>query len=84
MRTVSIDSRQVQLLDDEVAPFGDVTLAPAGLTGVSEAQLAQAMAERLRRAPAASDAEMLRQLRQAFPQAPLSVRVAALTSLLRR
>jgi hypothetical protein len=84
MRTVSIDSRQVQLLDDEVAPFGDVTLAPAGLTGVSEAQLAHAMAERLSRAPAASDAEVLRQLRQAFPQAPLSVRVAALASLLRR
>ena len=47
----------------------------------SEAELARALVERLRAAGLRSTAEVLRELRRAFPDAPLEVRVRALEAL---
>jgi hypothetical protein len=69
---------------EDPVPFGDVVLAPRELTGVAPAQLAQAMTEHLLASAPASGAEALSALRQAFPHAPLTVRVAALAALMRR
>jgi hypothetical protein len=74
---------KVKILD-EPPPFGDVALAPSEATGRSEAELARAMAERLLAAAPGSDAEALKVLRRAFPQSPLTARLAALAALMRR
>jgi hypothetical protein len=65
-------------------PFGDVTLVPAALTGRPEAEMGRAMAAALAdvEVPSASDA--LAHLRQAFPLAPLSARLAALGAMMER
>ena len=67
---------------DEPDPFGDVTLAPASMTGRSETQLARAMA--LVDAHPATASQALKHLRDLFPDSPLTVRVAALNALMRR
>ncbi len=64
-------------------PLGDVTLVPEPISGCSEADLARAMANALVNAEPESQSEALRLLRLMFPTAPLSVRVAALGTLLR-
>jgi hypothetical protein len=76
-------STRVKVIE-EPAPFGDVPLAPAAATGRSEAELARAMADELLAAAPQSDAEALKVLRGAFPQSPLTVRLAALAALMRR
>jgi hypothetical protein len=68
----------------EPIPFGDVVLAPPELTGVSQAQLTRSMAEHLLATSPGTDAEALSALRRAFPQSPLTARVAALAALMRR
>ncbi len=68
----------------EPDPFGDVTIAPSEVTGRSEAQLARDMAARLMEANPASNADALRHLRTAFPDSPLTVRVAAIAAMMRR
>ena len=68
----------------EPDPFGEVTLAPAFMTGQSETQLARAMAHALVEARPASASLALKQLRSLFPESPLTVRVAALNALMRR
>jgi len=75
-------SSHVKVIDEPV-PFGDVALAPAAATGRSEAELARAMADRLLAAPQ-SDSEALTVLRNAFPHAPLTARLAGLAALMRR
>jgi hypothetical protein len=60
---------------------GDI---PFALTPLGEANLAAAMADYLRAARPGSGAEALRTLRRAFPDSPLTLRVAALGALLRR
>ena len=57
---------------------------PFALTLSGEADLAIAMAEYLRAARPGSGAEALRTLRRAFPDSPLTLRVAALAALMRR
>ena len=47
----------------------------------SEAEMARAMVERLAAAGRRSTAEVLHELRRAFPDAPLEVRVRALEAL---
>jgi hypothetical protein len=69
---------------NDPVPFGDVALAPRELTGVSEAQLARSMAEHLLASAPGTEAQALSVLRQSFPHAPLTARVAALAALLRR
>lgn len=68
----------------DTPPFGDMPLAPFAMTKRTEADLAQAMAEHLRTAAPASAPEALRALRRAFPETPLTTRVMAFASLMRR
>jgi hypothetical protein len=68
----------------EPDPFGDVTLAPAALTGRSEAELARSMANALLSGSPATGTEALTMLRRLFPDSPLTLRVAALDAVMRR
>jgi len=68
----------------EPDPFGDVTLAPASMTGQSESQLARAMARALDDQTPTTASQALSQLRALFPETPLTLRVAALNALMRR
>ena len=66
-------------------PYGEVTMVPAALSGRSEAEMARAMAAALADPDEAPTvAEVYRRLRQAFPIAPLTARVAALGTLMDR
>jgi hypothetical protein len=65
-------------------PLGDVTMVPAMLSGQPEAAMARAMAAALADVEAPTAAEVYRRLRQSFPLAPLSARVAALGVLMER
>jgi hypothetical protein len=65
-------------------PLGDVTLVPAPLCGRAEADMARAMAAALSEFEMPSAADVLGQLRQAFPLAPLGARLAALTVMMER
>jgi len=65
-------------------PFGDVTLAPAAVTGRSESELARSMADALLSAAPTTGAEALNMLRRLFPASPLTARVAALDAIMRR
>jgi hypothetical protein len=53
-------------------------------TGHLEAETARGLAERLNAAGQRSTAEMLQELRRAFPHSPLAVRVRALEALRKR
>ena len=57
---------------------------PFAMTSAGESDLAVAMADFLRSARPGSGAEALRALRRAFPDSPLTLRVAALDALMRR
>ena len=65
-------------------PLGDVTVAPAALTGRAEADMAQAMAAALAEYDVPSAAEVLGRLRRAFPLAPLAARLTALGLMMER
>lgn len=67
----------------EPAPFGDVTLPPAELTGHTQAETARAMAASLDATSPRSPSEALQWLRRTFPNAPLKLRVDALMSRVR-
>jgi hypothetical protein len=58
---------------EEVAPFGDVPLAPAAATGRSEAELARAIVEAIVKAP-----------QPAERAPPLAARLAGVGALMRR
>jgi hypothetical protein len=65
-------------------PFGDVTFVPPALTGRPETELGRAMATALGEIEIPTAAAALSRLRQAFPTAPLSARLAALTEIMER
>jgi hypothetical protein len=73
----------IQVLGSDEEVFGEVPLAPYGLTGVSEAQLARTVtrqptaARRPRRDPAS-------RLRHLLPHSPLTSRLVGLAALMRR
>jgi hypothetical protein len=74
-------SIQVLASDEEV--FGEVPLAPYGLTGVSEAQLARTLARPpLGARPAKGEAPG--PWRGFVPNSPLTLRLAGLAALMRR
>jgi hypothetical protein len=75
--------RRVTLHVQSPLPLGDVTMVPAMLSGQPEAAMARAMAAALADVEAPTAAEV-RRLRQSFPLAPLSARVAALGVLMER
>ena len=68
----------------DTPPLGDMPLAPFAMTKRTEADLAQAMAEHLQTEAPSSGSEALGALRRAFPDSPLSARVSAFASLMRR
>jgi hypothetical protein len=76
--------RRVTLRVQSPVPLGDVTMVPATLSGQPDTALARAMAAALADIEAPTAAEVYRQLRRAFPLAPLSARVAALGVLMER
>jgi len=77
-------ARRVTLRVQPPVPWGDVALVPPPLSGRPEADMARAMAAALADVEAPSAAAVYSRLRQAFPFAPLSARVAALTTLMER
>jgi len=77
-------ARRVILRVRPPMPYGDVALLPAPLSGRPEVELARAMAAVLADIEAATAAEVYNRLRQAFPTAPFSARVAALAALMDR
>jgi hypothetical protein len=73
----------IQVLGPDEEVFGEVPLAPYGLTGVSEAQLARTLA----RPPVAARRPKLEAsslLRGLIPDSPLTSRLAGLAALMRR
>ncbi len=77
-------ARRITLRVEPPMPYGDVALVPAMVSGRPEADLARAMAAALADVEAPTAAEVYSRLRQAFPLAPLSARVAALATLMDR
>jgi hypothetical protein len=75
-------ARRVTLRIQSPMPFGEVTMVPAPISGRPEAEMARAMAAALTDIEAPSAADVYNRLRQAFPFAPLSARVGALTALM--
>jgi len=76
--------RRVTLRVQPPIPLGDVALVPAPLSGRPEADMARAMAAALADIEAPTAADVYHRLHQAFPWAPLSARVAALSTLMER
>ncbi len=76
------DPRTLRIAEPEA--YGDITIAPAQATGISEGQLARAMVEALHRSAPQSGTDALKFLRLLLPSSPLTVRVAALTATMRR
>ena len=77
-------ARRITLRVQPPMPFGDVALVPALVSGRPEADMARAMAAALADVEAPTAADVYNRLRQAFPMAPLSARVAALSTLMDR
>jgi hypothetical protein len=77
-------ARRITLRIQPPMPFGDVALVPAPLSGRPEVDMARAMAAALADIEAPTAADVYNRLRQAFPMAPLSARVAALSTLMDR
>ncbi len=77
-------ARRITLRVQPPVPFGDVTMVPAPLCGRPEAEMARAMAAALADIEAPTAADVYSRLRQAFPMAPLTARVAALGVLMDR
>jgi hypothetical protein len=77
-------ARRITLRVQPTIPFGDVTLVPAPISGRPEADMARAMAAALADIEAPSARDVYNRLRQAFPLAPLTARVAALGVIMDR
>ena len=77
-------ARRITLRVQPPVPFGDVTMVPATLSGRPEADMARAMAAALADVEAPTAADAYNRLRQSFPFAPLSARVAALGVIMER
>jgi hypothetical protein len=77
-------ARRITLRVKPPTPLGDVAMVPAPLSGRSEAEMARAMAAALSEDEGATAADVYSRVRQAFPFAPLSARIAALAMLMDR
>jgi hypothetical protein len=76
--------RRITLRIMPPAPFGDVAMVPAPLSGRSEAQMARAIAAALAADEPATAADAYGSVQQAFPFAPPSARLSALAMLMDR
>jgi len=82
-REVVLRAPSIQVLAPDEEVFGEVPLAPYGLTGVSEAQLARTLARApLATRPAKRGVPGL--WRGLIPDSPLTLRLAGLAALMRR
>jgi hypothetical protein len=79
-----MSARRITLRVQPPIPFGEFTMVPALLSGRPEADMARAMAAALSDIEAPTAADVYNRLRQAFPLAPLTARVAALGVLMDR
>ena len=77
-------ARRITLRVQPPIPFGEFTMVPATLSGRPEAEMARAMAAALSDIEAPTAADVYNRLRQAFPMAPLTARVAALGVIMDR
>jgi hypothetical protein len=77
-------ARRITLRVQPPIPFGEFTMVPALLSGRPEAEMARAMAAALADIEAPTAADVYNRLRQAFPLAPLTARIAALGVLMDR
>ena len=77
-------ARRITLRVQPPIPFGEFTMVPALLSGRPEAEMARAMAAALADIEGPTAADVYNRLRQAFPLAPLTARVAALGVLMDR
>jgi hypothetical protein len=77
-------ARRITLRVQPPVPFGEVTLVPAPLCARPEADMGRAMAAALADIEAPTAADVYNRLRQAFPMAPLTARVAALGAIMDR
>ena len=77
-------ARRITLRVQPPVPFGEFTMVPALLSGRPEAEMARAMAAALSDIEAPTAADVYNRLRQAFPMAPLTARVAALGVIMDR
>ena len=77
-------ARRITLRVEPPMPFGEFTMVPAPLSARPEADMARAMAAALSDIEAPTAADVYNRLRQAFPLAPLTARVAALGVLMDR
>ena len=79
-----MNARHVTLRVQSPAPFGEVTLVPAPISGRPEGNMAEAMTAALADIDAPTASEILKKLRQAYPLAPFSARVAAFNVVMER
>lgn len=79
-----MSARQITLRVQPPVPFGDATMVPPTLSGRPEAEAARAMAAALADVEAPTAADVFNRLRQSFPLAPLTARVAALGVMMER
>ena len=77
-------ARRITLRVQPPMPFGDVTMVPATLSGRPVADMARAMTAAFADTEAPTAADVYNRLRQAFPMAPLTARVAALGVIMDR
>jgi len=77
-------ARRVTLRVQPPMPLGEVTVVPETLSGRAEADLAHAMAAAFADVEMPTAADVFNRLRQSFPLAPLSARVAALDVIMAR
>jgi hypothetical protein len=75
-------ARRITLRVKPPVPLGEVAVVPAPLSGRSEAEMARAMAAALADDESATAADLYSRVQQAFPFAPLSVRLGALAVLM--
>jgi hypothetical protein len=79
-----MSARHVTLRVQSPAPFGEVTIVPSPISGRPDGTMAEAMTTALAAVDAPTASEILKTLRQSFPQTPLSARVAALRVVMKR
>jgi hypothetical protein len=79
-----MSARRITLRVQPPIPFGDVTMVPPPISGRPEADAARAMAAALADVAAPTAADVFNRLRQTYPLAPLTARVAALGVIMER
>ena len=80
----TVRAPSIQVLEPDEDVLGEVPIAPYGLTGVSEAQLARTLSRPSARRRPAPTRELPHSVHRPTPYSPLSMRLAGLAALMRR